>query len=76
MGVQFRLEYAQESKIKLEASAEYFLDELFMDLLKNDKDKLLPFGSKLFQGWLHQLQHLQNETSEALSSNNRPDLLI
>jgi protein-tyrosine phosphatase len=32
-------------KINLEASAEYFLDELFMDLLKNDKDKLLPFGS-------------------------------
>ncbi|MDF2454777.1 MAG: capsular polysaccharide biosynthesis protein [Cytophagaceae bacterium] len=30
--------------IKLEASAEYFLDEVFMDMLKNDKSKLLPFG--------------------------------
>jgi protein-tyrosine phosphatase len=29
--------------IQLEASAEYFLDEVFMDLLKNDKSKLLPF---------------------------------
>jgi len=38
--------YAAEHgvKINLEASAEYFLDEVFMDLLKNDKDKLLPFG--------------------------------
>ncbi|HSZ71805.1 MAG TPA: CpsB/CapC family capsule biosynthesis tyrosine phosphatase [Cytophagaceae bacterium] len=30
--------------IRLEASAEYFLDEVFMDMLKNDKSKLLPFG--------------------------------
>jgi protein-tyrosine phosphatase len=30
--------------ITLEASAEYFLDEVFMDLLKKDKNKLLPFG--------------------------------
>ncbi|MDB5273695.1 MAG: capsular polysaccharide biosynthesis protein [Chitinophagaceae bacterium] len=32
--------------IKIEASAEYFLDELFMDMLKNDKSKLLPFGDQ------------------------------
>ena len=32
--------------IKIEASAEYFLDELFMDMLKNDKSKLLPFGNQ------------------------------
>ncbi|MBC7485765.1 MAG: capsular biosynthesis protein [Cytophagaceae bacterium] len=31
-------------KINLEASAEYFLDEVFMDMLKNDKSKLLPFS--------------------------------
>ncbi|MDB5258142.1 MAG: capsular polysaccharide biosynthesis protein [Chitinophagaceae bacterium] len=38
--------YAAEKgiKINLEASAEYFLDEVFMDMLKNDKSKLLPFG--------------------------------
>jgi protein-tyrosine phosphatase len=35
----------QGIKIKLDASAEYFLDEVFMDLLKNDKSKLLPIGN-------------------------------
>jgi protein-tyrosine phosphatase len=35
----------QGIKITLEASAEYFLDEVFMDLLKNDKSKLLPIGN-------------------------------
>ncbi len=45
-------------KINLEASAEYFLDEVFMDLLKNDKDKLLPFGGN----------HILIETSFMYSS--------
>lgn len=45
-------------KIQLEASAEYFVDEVFMDMLKNDKDKLLPFGNN----------HILIETSFMYSS--------
>jgi protein-tyrosine phosphatase len=39
--------YAAEHDVhvQLDASAEYFLDEVFMDMIKNKKDSLLPFGS-------------------------------